>query len=72
MPIDPKLMEILVCPACKSAVFEIDDRIYCTNGECRLYFAVADGIPVMLIEEAFALDRADWERAMAKKPARSS
>ncbi|MBN1868227.1 Trm112 family protein [Candidatus Sumerlaeota bacterium] len=69
MPIDPRLMEILACPACKSPVFESESSIFCTNEACRRRFDVADGIPVMLIDESAVLDRAEWERAMAKRPA---
>jgi hypothetical protein len=53
MPIDKKLLEILVCPKCKG------DLEYRQDGEealvchaCRLKYRVVDGIPVMLIEEA--------------------
>ncbi|MCX9157147.1 Trm112 family protein [Niveibacterium sp. 24ML] len=52
---DPKLLEILVCPLCKGP---LDFRK--TAGElvckpCRLAFPVRDGIPVMLEDEARAL-----------------
>ena len=50
--IDPKLLEILACPACKTRVVLKEDRIVCTNSSCGLRFPVRDGIPVMLIEEA--------------------
>lgn len=48
--IDPKLLEILACPACKTAVKEEGDRLVCTT--CGRRFPVRDGIPVMLLEEA--------------------
>ena len=68
MPIDPKLLEILACPLCKSKVFEADDAIFCTNKECRRRYAVTDGIPVMLIDEAAILEPAEFDEAMKKKP----
>ena len=49
--IDPKLLEILVCPACKTAVtLEGQDRLAC--GQCGRRYPIRDDIPVMLIEEA--------------------
>lgn len=53
---DPKLLEILVCPVCKGplehrrAVHELVCR------PCRLAYAVKDGIPVMLADEARPLN----------------
>ena len=48
--IDPKLLEILACPACKTAVKLEGDRLVCA--QCGRRYPVRDGIPVMLIEEA--------------------
>ena len=52
MPIDPRLVAILVCPACRSAVrvLEGDRGIECAG--CGRVYPVRDGIPVMLVEEA--------------------
>ena len=48
----PELKEILACPRCKGdLVFrEEEGEIHCLA--CRLAYAIQDGIPVMLIEEA--------------------
>ena len=48
--IDPKLLEILACPACKTSVTLKDDRLVC--GQCGRRYPIREGIPVMLIEEA--------------------
>ena len=48
--IDPKLLEILACPACKTAVKLSADRLVCV--QCGRGYPIRDGIPVMLIEEA--------------------
>lgn len=48
--IDPHLLEILACPACKAAVREDADRLICTG--CGRTYPVRDGIPVMLVDEA--------------------
>ncbi len=50
--IDKELLEILVCPKCKSPIRLEGDRIVCTKGDCGLRYPVRDDIPVMLIEEA--------------------
>jgi hypothetical protein len=48
--IDPKLLEILVCPDCKADVELRDDKICCTG--CGKRYPIRDGIPIMLIDEA--------------------
>lgn len=48
--IDPKLLEILACPACKTDVKLEQDRLVCV--QCGRRYPIRDGIPVMLIEEA--------------------
>ncbi|MBI4372649.1 MAG: Trm112 family protein [Candidatus Omnitrophica bacterium] len=50
--IRPELLEILVCPACKTKVVLKGESLLCTNAACGLRFPIRDGIPVMLIEEA--------------------
>ena len=48
--IDPKLLEILACPACKTSVKLDGERLVCT--QCGRRYPIRDGIPVMLVEEA--------------------
>ena len=48
--IDPKLLEILACPACKTEVKLEGERLICVR--CQRRYPIRDGIPVMLIEEA--------------------
>ncbi len=55
MPIAPELLAILRCPQCKGHLRLIEmeqPRLECS--QCRLRYAVRDGIPIMLIEEAEA------------------
>ena len=49
---DPKLLEILVCPICKGPLLyrRAADELVCKAD--RLGFPVRDGIPVMLEEDA--------------------
>ena len=50
--IDPKLLEILVCPLCKGPlVYRKDAAELVCKGD-RLAFPVKDGIPVMLEDDA--------------------
>lgn len=55
MALDEELLDILVCPKCKG---ELEYRPEGSEGEallcheCRLRYAVDDGIPVMLVDEA--------------------
>jgi uncharacterized protein YbaR (Trm112 family) len=49
---DPKLLQILVCPICKGSLHykKADRELICKS--CRLAYQVKDGIPVMLEDEA--------------------
>ena len=50
--IDKELLEMLVCPACKSALEyrQQPESLKCTS--CHRVYAVKDDIPVMLVDEA--------------------
>ena len=63
MPIDPMLMEILVCPRTHAPLVEVGEWLVSTDRETRLRYPVRDGIPVMLIDEAEEMALADWEEA---------
>ncbi len=46
------LLDILVCPFCKTKVeLHADGWLLCQNPECRRKYPVKDDIPVMLVEE---------------------
>ena len=49
---DPKLLNILVCPLCKSPLIyhKAEQELICKAD--KLAFAIKDGIPVMLADEA--------------------
>ena len=55
MFLDPALLEILVCPQCRSSLFVDQDASELVCQACRLAYPVRDDIPVMLLEEARAL-----------------
>ena len=52
MHLDPKLLEILACPEDKGPLlyFEDEDSLY--NPRLKRRYAIRDGIPIMLIDEA--------------------
>jgi uncharacterized protein len=54
--LDPQLLEILVCPKCKGDLEyrEKEGALICHA--CRLSYAVRDGIPILLIDEARPVD----------------
>lgn len=45
-----ELLDILACPKCKGPLQYTGEALVCQA--CRLKFAVRDGIPVLLVEEA--------------------
>jgi len=47
--ISKELLDILVCPACKTKVVLEESMLCCAN--CGRRYPVRDGIPIMLIEE---------------------
>jgi len=50
--IHQELLDILVCPACRTKVQLVKDVwLVCQNDDCRRKYPIKDGIPVMLISE---------------------
>jgi len=50
--IDPKLLEILVCPLTKTTLRYDSAAGELISDQAKLAFPIRDGIPVMLVEEA--------------------
>ena len=50
--VDPKLLEILVCPVSKQALEYDAERQELVSRAARLAYPIRDGIPIMLAEEA--------------------
>ena len=57
--IDPRLLEILVCPLCKGPLAYRKDAGELVCRADRLAYPVKDGIPVMLEDDARKLDPAE-------------
>ena len=54
--VDPKLLEILVCPVSKQGLEYDAERQELISRAARLAYPVRDGIPIMLAEEARPLE----------------
>lgn len=59
---DPRLLELLVCPVTKGPLDYDGDRQELLSRSARLAYPIRDGIPVMLEEEARTLSDEELER----------
>lgn len=50
--IDPKLLEILVCPQTKGPLVYDRERSELLSKKAALAYPIRDGVPIMLIDEA--------------------
>ena len=54
--VDSKLLEILVCPLTKGPLRFDKNRQELISDRAKLAYPIRDGIPIMLVEEARALN----------------
>ena len=54
-PMDPKLLELLVCPVTKGPLIYRREQQELVSRSARLAYPVRDGIPILLENEARAL-----------------
>jgi len=54
--IDPRLLEILVCPVTKTRLTYDRERQELVSEAAKLAYPIHDGIPIMLVDEARRLD----------------
>ena len=54
--VDPKLLEILVCPLTKTTLEYDAAKQELVSRKAKLAYPIRDGIPIMLPEEARRLD----------------
>ncbi len=66
MALDPQLLEILACPEDKGPLLYFEDEGALYNPRLKRRYAVRDDIPIMLIDEAEAVDDVEHQRLMAK------
>ncbi len=55
-PVDPKLLEILVCPLTKGPLRYDAEAQELISDKAKLAYPIRDGIPIMLVDEARSLD----------------
>ncbi len=66
--VDPKLLEILVCPATKGPLRFDAKAQELISDQAGLAYPIRDGIPIMLVEEARRLDQDPKPTAGAGTP----
>lgn len=54
--LDPKLLEILVCPLTKGPLTYDKAAAELISKQANLAYPIRDGIPIMLVDEARSLD----------------
>jgi uncharacterized protein len=59
--VDPKLLEILVCPVTKGPLIYDKQKQELISKSARLAYPIRDGIPVMLEDEARRLEPSEYE-----------
>ena len=67
--LDPRLLEILACPEDKGPLLYFADEDTLYNPRLKRRYAIREDIPIMLIDEAEAVDDAEHERLVAKASA---
>lgn len=66
---DPKLLDILVCPADRGPLLLIDEvpgNPVLYNPRLRKVYRIEDGIPVLLVDEATEAGPEEHDRLMAR------
>lgn len=65
---DPKLLELLVCPVTKGPLLFDRERLELVSRSARLAYPVRDGIPVMLEEQARTLSDEELDSLPRRTP----
>jgi uncharacterized protein len=66
MALDPLLLEILACPEDRGPLYYVEDEDTLYNPRLHRRYAIRDGIPIMLIDEAETVEDGEHDRIMAK------
>jgi uncharacterized protein YbaR (Trm112 family) len=69
MTLDPLLIEVLACPVDKGPLLWFDDEEILYNSRLKKAYAVREGVPVLLVDEATDVGDVEHERLMAKAAA---
>lgn len=67
MPFDMSTVgDILVCPACHSALVLEQDTLVDSSPDCRRAYQILDGIPRLLVSESQELEQDSWSDIMLR------
>ncbi len=69
MALNPRLLEVLACPEDKGPLLYFPDEDCLYNPRLKRRYAIKDDIPIMLIDEAEAVDEDEHDRLTAKAAA---
>ncbi len=69
MPLDQLLVEVLACPVDKGPLLWFADEDLLYNPRLHRSYAVREGIPVLLVDEATDVPEDEHERLVAKAAA---
>ena len=65
--LDDKLLSILVCPEDRGPLLLVGDDEFLYNPRLRRAYRIEDGIPVLLVDEAVAIDNdAEHEQLLSR------
>lgn len=67
--LDPKLLDIIVCPLDRGPLLLVDDATGLYNPRLRKLYRVEDGIPVLLVDAATDVDADEHQRLTSIPPA---
>lgn len=72
--LDPRLLELLVCPLTKSVLHYDRERNELVSEQAGLAYPIRDGIPIMLVDEARQIEDDDAipEQVRADKPSQTT
>jgi uncharacterized protein len=69
LTLDKMLLDILACPEDRGPLYYFEDEDSLYNPRLHRRYAIRDGIPIMLIDEAETVTDAEHTRLMAKAEA---
>lgn len=66
MPLDPLLLEVLACPQDKGPLLYFEDEALLYNPRLKRGYAINDGVPNMLIDDATTVSEEEHQRLTGK------
>jgi uncharacterized protein YbaR (Trm112 family) len=60
--VDPKLLEMLVCPLTKAPLRYDAAKNELVSDQAHLAYPIRDGVPIMLVDEARSLDEEESKK----------